>query len=62
MGKRVSVQLSSNARVTIPARVRDYFEVPDYEEEEVWLDIEVHGLDGGKHPDHKFATDPEESL
>lgn len=59
MGKRFSQKLTSNGRVTIPARFRDYFEVPN-PEEDVWLDIEVHGLDGDKHPDHPFATDEEE--
>ena len=60
MGRRVSLQISSNGRVTIPGQDRQYFELDElnYEENEVWLDIEIHGVDATKHPDHKYASDP----
>jgi hypothetical protein len=60
MGKRFSQKVTANGRLTIPSRFRDYFDMPDPEENDVWLDIEIHGLDGNKHPDHPFATDEEE--
>lgn len=56
MSKRVSLQMHTNGRVTIPRRYRDYFEMPDpSDDQEVWLDLEIHGLDEEKHAGHKFA-------
>lgn len=60
MGKRVSLKMSTNGRVTIPRRYRDYFEIETPEtgdDDGIWLDVEIHGVDPGKHPDHSMATD-----
>ncbi|RJX47622.1 hypothetical protein [Halonotius pteroides] len=57
MGKNISAKLTNNNRITIPRRIRDYYELPDPDQEDVWIEIEIHGLDAKKHPDHEFAAD-----
>lgn len=55
--KRVSLAVNNNGRVTIPARVRDYFELPDTDENDVYIVAEIKGLDPVKHPDHEMQAD-----
>jgi hypothetical protein len=55
--KRVSLAVNNNGRVTIPYRLRDYFDLPDTDENEVYLIAEIKGLDPVKHPDHEMKAD-----
>lgn len=55
--KRVSLAVNNNGRVTIPARLRDYFNLPDTDENEVYIIAEIKGLDPVKHPDHEMKAD-----
>jgi len=55
--KRVSLAVNNNGRVTIPARLRDYFELPDTDENDVYIVAEIKGLDPVKHPDHEMQAD-----
>lgn len=55
--KRVSLPVNSNGRVTIPARVRDYFQFPDTGENDVYIVADIKGLDPVKHPDHEMQAD-----
>jgi len=55
--KRVSLKINNNGRVTIPANVRDYFEIPDPDENDVYLIAEIKGLDPVKHPDHPMNAE-----
>lgn len=55
--KRLSLAVNNNGRVTIPARVRDYFDLPDTDENDVYIVAEIMGLDPAKHPDHEMKAD-----
>ncbi len=55
--KRVSLAVNNNGRVTIPARFRDYLNLPDTDENEVYIVAEIKGLDPAKHPDHEMQAD-----
>lgn len=56
--KRVTLQVNSNGRVTIPVRFRKYFELPDnLDENDCYLTVEIKGLDPAKHPDHPMKAD-----
>jgi bifunctional DNA-binding transcriptional regulator/antitoxin component of YhaV-PrlF toxin-antitoxin module len=55
--KRVSLAVNNNGRVTIPAKLRDYFELPDTDDHDVYIVAEIKGLDPAKHPDHEMRAD-----
>lgn len=46
--KKYSLKLDSRGRITIPSHVREYFELPDPEAGDVWIEVTVHGLDENK--------------
>ena len=56
--KRVlNLKVNTNGRVTIPYDIRDYFEFPDLNENDVYVEMTIHGLDPNKHPDHPMAAE-----
>lgn len=57
MGQIITAKLTSNNRVTIPQRIRDYYELPDASKGDVWIEVEIHGTNPRKHPDHEFSAD-----
>ena len=57
MGQIITAKLTSNNRVTIPQRIRDYYELPDPAEGDVWVELEIHGTNPRKHPDHEYSAD-----
>jgi bifunctional DNA-binding transcriptional regulator/antitoxin component of YhaV-PrlF toxin-antitoxin module len=49
--QRLSLKLDERGRVTIPFRIRQYFELPDLKENDIWLEVTIHGPDEDKHPE-----------
>lgn len=56
-GRELTLKVNTNGRVTIPARIREYYQFPDLDENDVYIDLTIHGLDPQKHPEHPMNTE-----